>query len=156
MRRNVLILLVAASLLSGCGKNLDAHCAALFEDMTEEFDEILAEDSQDKVVERLKNLENAERIIKLRDRAQRRVSENISSGKIWSDLNPDAGPRPKSQRIVIEGVDRRKVVAMNTFNQRWFRIEQGAKYEAGWNRGDRDDALTAISDLQVACNHRLR
>jgi len=156
MRRNVLILVVAASLLSACGKNFDAQCAALFEDMTKEFDDILEEDSQDKVVERLKNLKNAERIIKLRDRAQRRVSEKISSGEIWSDLNPDAGPRPKSQRIVIEGVDRRKVVAMNTFNQRWFRLDQGVRYDAGWNRGERNDALTAISDLQVACNHKLR
>jgi hypothetical protein len=149
-------LAAAALALSACGKNLDAQCAALFEDLAKEFDSILDETSQGDVVDRLQNLKHEKRIVLLRKKASDRVSKKIGSGEIWSDLNPDAGPRPTTQRIVIEGVDRRKAVAMNQFNQRWFDISHNAKSEAGWLGDDEDNPLSAISELQSTCNQTLR
>ncbi|RMF04711.1 MAG: hypothetical protein D6773_06095 [Alphaproteobacteria bacterium] len=143
-------------LLSSCGNNLDKQCASLFEDLTKEFDEILEYDSAEQIAARLKNLPQEKRILKLRARAQKRVSDKISSGEIWSELNPDAGPRPTSHRIVIEGVDRRKMRAMNAFNQRWFKVSADGKEQAGWLGMGGDSPLGAILDLRSACNQTLR
>ncbi len=149
-------LAAAALALSACSKNLDAQCASLFEDMAKEFDSILEEESQDDVVDRLQNLKHAKRIVALREKAKKRVNKKIGSGEIWTELNPDAGPRPRNQRIVIEGVDRRKAVALNQFNQRWYKIDRSAKSDAGWLGDDEDNPLNAISALRSTCNQTLR
>ena len=156
MKRLLMMSLAASVFLSSCGKNLDAQCTELFQDMAKEFDDILDENSETIIVERLKTLNHQKRILSLRDKTQKRVSDKMRSGEIWTDFNPNAGPRPEPAKIVVKAADRRKAIAMNAFNRRWVQVSLNAKDEAGLWNDDPDNVLFAIGELQVSCNHTLR
>lgn len=149
------LVIIAAILLSGCGENLDAECADLLEDLTDEFEQILAEESRDRRIEMLKNLPQEAEILSLERRAKERISEKISSGEIWSTLNPDAPKTPPKPKLVLDELNKRKVLALNGFIRRWIEMGTDTLGDAGWLR-DEDSALNSISALQSMCNQTLR
>ncbi|MCB1682372.1 MAG: hypothetical protein KDI65_10625 [Alphaproteobacteria bacterium] len=149
-------LIIVAFPLAGCGsRNMDAECAALFEDLSDEFDEIIAEGSAERRIEHLKNLRLEKDILSLQKRAAKRIDEKIGSGEIWSELNPDAPKNPPKPKLVLDELNKRKIVAMNGFNSRWFKVRDDEKYKAGLFKDD-DSALMGISKLQSMCNQTLR
>ncbi len=143
--------------LCGCSANLDADCAELFEDMTAELDRVLDADSFEDKVARLRELEDyAPRIRSLSERASETISAKITSGEIYSDLNPDGPSDPGKQKFIFDDLNARKAVALNAFNSRRFQIGNDVLEAAGQSSLAEGSYLYDAVRLSFMCNQTLR
>ncbi|MEM9495343.1 MAG: hypothetical protein AAGA09_05025 [Pseudomonadota bacterium] len=131
--------------LSSCGgQNLDARCASVLADVSEEFLDIAEEESTERRIERLANLPQAKRIFSLEADA----TDAIRSGKV----------RAIGEKMTFDKLNARKLAALTAANQARFEFRTDTTLRA-IELDEEDDgksAYRAVTTLFTMCNRTLR
>ena len=132
------LLLAACGQPSG-GKNLDARCADVLEEVAREFRSIAEEGSITKRVQRLADLPQEDRIFALED-----------------DINNWDGSI--NSKVIYDKLNSRKLAALTAANQARFAFRTDTTVKA-MELDEEDDGKSAyqsVTHLFTLCNHTLR